>query len=250
MAKKLKIYERFLLAIMFCSDVMVDLYKGGSTSYARRHFFSSWGPPGYKPSCFRQNLYRLLKTGYIEKVIKNNKPYLRLTSKADNKLKRDFPLFSFQKKKWDRKWRLVVFDISEEEKRLRERLRYKLKELNFGMLQKSIYISPYDFVQDMYEFLKIQKLLGKVFILTAKHELMGDPKDLAKYVWKLDQLEEEYEYLWQDILEINKKKNKAEAINKIKNKYFELIQKDPCLPKELLPVDWLEKEIRKAVVKL
>lgn len=47
-------------------------------------------------------------------------------------------------KKWDKKWRLVIFDIVQLKKNYREAFRGKLKELGFLPLQKSVWIIPFD----------------------------------------------------------------------------------------------------------
>ena len=158
MAKKLKIYEKLLLGLALSADVLIDFYQEGMAAYKHRYFFDPWLGPDYTPSSLASSLNYMLKTGYIEKVIKKGKPYLRLTSKANKKLKRDFSIFRMQKRKWDGKWRMVIFDIKEKFKLVRKALRDKLKQLGFGMLQKSVYISPYDFEEDMYQFLKNKKL--------------------------------------------------------------------------------------------
>lgn len=44
---------------------------------------------------------------------------------------------------WDRKWRLVFFDIPEAKRRARDALRLKLRELGFRELQKSVFAHPY-----------------------------------------------------------------------------------------------------------
>lgn len=46
--------------------------------------------------------------------------------------------------KWDKKWRMVLFDIPEEHKDAREALRLKLIELGFYKLQKSCFIYPFE----------------------------------------------------------------------------------------------------------
>ncbi len=46
-------------------------------------------------------------------------------------------------KKGDRKWRLVLFDIPEEKKKIRDAFRRKLKLLGFLEFQKSVFIYPY-----------------------------------------------------------------------------------------------------------
>src|SRR3989344_1259060 len=45
--------------------------------------------------------------------------------------------------KWDGKWRLITFDIPENRKAARDALRFKMKELKFYQLQKSVFVCPY-----------------------------------------------------------------------------------------------------------
>ncbi len=46
-------------------------------------------------------------------------------------------------KRWDKKWRLVVFDIPEKKRKARDALREVLKKMEFYEYQKSIFIHPY-----------------------------------------------------------------------------------------------------------
>lgn len=55
-------------------------------------------------------------------------------------------------KRWDKKWRLVLFDIPEERRNGRDMLRAWLKKLKFHQLQASVFIHPYD-CKDEYDFL-------------------------------------------------------------------------------------------------
>lgn len=252
MGKKLKIYEKLLLGLAFLADELIDFYQSYKRYPQVVESLKPLSPWLYKPSDLRRSYYYLLRTGYLEKVIKNKKPYLRLTSKANEKITRDFPFLKMQKRRWDKKWRIVIFDISEESRHTRDLLRDKLKELGFGMLQRSIYISPYNLVQDMYEFLHSRHLLGKVFILVAKHQLMGEPHDLANQVWQVEELEDKYDDLWDKIVDLNNKgrKSRNQEARKIKDVYLNLLQEDPCLPYDLLPNDWIGDKVRKAVLKL
>jgi len=45
--------------------------------------------------------------------------------------------------RWDRKWRLVMFDIPHSKKQARDTLRKKLVELGFYPLQKSVFVYPH-----------------------------------------------------------------------------------------------------------
>jgi phenylacetic acid degradation operon negative regulatory protein len=185
----------------------------------------------------------MLRTGYMEKVIKNGEPYLRLSSFGEKALVRDFPYFAMRKKKWDGRWRIVFYDIPEENKVLRQQLQGKLKELGFGMIQESVYISPFDVAEDLREFLIAQDLEDFVFVSLAKGLFVGDIKLLAEKVWGLEKLNEEY-------FKISQKIKKGESFGEIFAEYEDILRKDPCLPFELLPDDWMGKRVYQEIKKL
>jgi len=60
---------------------------------------------------------------------------------------------------WDKKWRLVIFDIPEKRRIARDALRHKLQELGFKELQKSAFVYPYpceEEIEFIVEFFKIR----------------------------------------------------------------------------------------------
>lgn len=54
--------------------------------------------------------------------------------------------------RWDKKWRIVLFDIPEDKKTARDALRQKLVWLGFRELQKSVLVYPYP-CRDQLDFL-------------------------------------------------------------------------------------------------
>ena len=76
---------------------------------------------------------------------KNGKTIVKITKKGEIKLRAfAIDLIDIEKpKKWDGKWRLVMFDIPMRFTKGREALRYHLKDLNFFQFQKSAWIYPY-----------------------------------------------------------------------------------------------------------
>lgn len=55
--------------------------------------------------------------------------------------------------RWDKKWRVVIFDIPEKAKRLRDIFRHHLKILGFYQLQKSVWVHAYPCFDEI-EFLR------------------------------------------------------------------------------------------------
>ena len=49
-----------------------------------------------------------------------------------------------RKRRWDGKWHIVIFDIAHKKKGAREALREKFRELGMIMLQKSVWVWPYE----------------------------------------------------------------------------------------------------------
>lgn len=248
--KRIRIRDRLLLGLALSADFLIPAALRAMRGLPPQNL-SLWEDPQYK----KENLYnlvsRLLKTHEIEKIIKNGQPYLRLSNQGEKKLQRDFPLLEMQTKQWDNYWRLVVFDINETKHHIRDTLRGKLKSLGFGKLQQSVYISPYDFEEDLVEFLESHNLEEKVFVLTARHRLMGDAKILANKVWHLDDLEADYYQLLEKINKTKKtelsEKRKIEKIQSLRTDYFDLLLKDPLLPKELLPDHWIGFQVRQEI---
>lgn len=98
----------------------------------------------------RQRIYeairRLNKKRLIELNQKGNELYLEITENG-KKLVKSFDYDNLelpQFKKWDKKWRMVIFDIPEKKNKERRALSLKLKDLGFYPLQESVYIYPYD----------------------------------------------------------------------------------------------------------
>lgn len=55
-------------------------------------------------------------------------------------------------KRWDKKWRIIIFDIPEKQRGARDAFRAWIKRLGFLELQKSVFILPYD-CQDEFDFI-------------------------------------------------------------------------------------------------
>jgi DNA-binding transcriptional regulator PaaX len=55
-------------------------------------------------------------------------------------------------KKWDGKWRIVMFDVPESRRILRDAFRFHLKNMGFHEFQKSVFIHPHQCKSEL-EFL-------------------------------------------------------------------------------------------------
>ena len=88
---------------------------------------------------------RLRREGLIEVQKRGHQIYINLTPEGKKKagIYQINSISIKTPKKWDGKWRLVIFDISELKRTMREAFRGKLKELGFMVIQKSVWIHPF-----------------------------------------------------------------------------------------------------------
>jgi len=86
-------------------------------------------------------------------------------------------------KKWDKKWRVIIFDIPTSSRLIRDIFRRKLKEFGFYPLQQSVWIFPYPCKEEidlLREFLGLNKKQIQVLEVT---KLENEP--FFKKIFKL-----------------------------------------------------------------
>jgi len=109
-----------------------------------------------KPSdvSIRQSLWRLRKAGFIEKKEKNYFFTEKGKIIANHILKRK----KIISKKWDGKYRLVIFDIPEKNKKTRDWLRQELYLIGYKKLQESVLIGRHPLPEDLISSIKQNKI--------------------------------------------------------------------------------------------
>lgn len=104
----------------------------------------------FNKNLLKYNLKRLKKQKVVEIVEENGQEIIKLTQKGHIKyLKFRLERLSLQGKKWDGKWRIVIYDISKFKRIQQNAFRNILKYINFLQLQKSVYITPYPCEEEM-----------------------------------------------------------------------------------------------------
>lgn len=199
-----------LANLLDAAEEIQDPFRLMSASYKNMY---GWIPNRYKKHNFYQLVSRSLKTELIEKIEKNGEIYIRITTKGKKTIQRDFPMLQLQNRKWDRKWRIVMFDVEEINKKIREGLRRKLKELGFGMLQKSVFISPHDIIRDFSEFAQSAGIKDYLYLLETYRIIIGDEREFANKIWKLDDLNERYRDIVSSIHEIRSEMKNSHMVS-------------------------------------
>lgn len=117
----------------------------------------------YERTRIRQSVSRIEKQG----LIREKDGGFILTTKGERKAMQ-YKIESMRiarQKKWDGKWRMIMFDIPENKKMARRAINLALKRLGCVQYQKSVFVTPFpcknevDFIGDYFEVRRNIKLL-------------------------------------------------------------------------------------------
>ncbi len=72
-----------------------------------------------------------------------------------------------KEKKWDGKWRIIIYDIFSKKRWERELFRRTLKRLKFLQLQKSVYLTPFECRNEIEYLRQVCNVDKEVLILTV-----------------------------------------------------------------------------------
>ncbi|MBI2595259.1 hypothetical protein HYW46_00810 [Candidatus Daviesbacteria bacterium] len=114
-------------------------------------------------SGFAKAIARLKAGELVEKVKVDNQMIVKLTNVGeqflfDNNLKDDG---------WDEKWRIVIFDIPEQKRIIRNLFRRNLKKWGFKPLQKSVWISKRDVFEKLTRYISDLKLEPYITVIES-----------------------------------------------------------------------------------
>lgn len=131
-----------------------------------------FGKKGKHRYAIESSRKRLVAQGFLEY---SSEGFIRLTPKGEAKL-RQLELHEYKTKKpkrWDKKWRVLIFDIQEERRVLRDKIRNTLVVIGFQKLQYSVWVYPYD-CEDLITLLKADFKIGREMLYLIVDKIEND----------------------------------------------------------------------------
>lgn len=211
------------------SQLSILLFLSDGLSFSGQYYSYTTiykGDFGLSQGSIRVLLNRLKHTGLIEKILKNDRVQFRLTTQGTDRIKRVLCLEQSHPK-WDRKWRIFVA----------KKGRVNLKKFGFVRIQRSVYISPFNFPE--------KNVLNQGFFFETQHILAISNEKLVQLVWTVDRLNKRYLDWITRAQEITKGN-----LGRIIFEYQDIVAQDPFLPTELLPKEWHFERAREKLIQL
>ena len=197
-------------------------------------------------------LSKLKNLGWAEKISSNNEIFYRITNKGEKYFDETLSVLR-DRGSWDKKWRLVIFDIPESNRGARDKLRRALSNIGMGILQASVWISAQD-KRD--KILKISERLNlknniKYFEVTStpslNKQIIGKAWNLPEVNLDLERFIKESERTLKNMGTGNGDRFNAK---KLIFQYAVVLKKDPALPDQFIQNDNLRAKAREIYLKL
>jgi len=128
-------------------------------------------PRKYHMGTIQRARDRLIHQG----LLRSEKGRLHLTSKGiiAFTIENSTAHIGKQKRRWDGRWRLLIFDVPESRRSVREKIRRTLRAIGFKQLQQSVWVYPFD-CEDFVVLLKAENRIGRDVLYLIVDELEND----------------------------------------------------------------------------
>lgn len=184
----------------------------------------------------RGTISSMLREGKIKSEVSGS---YQLTEKGFYSLCLRFPYFRFLRDSWDRKLRILSYEIPEKKRELRDRLRREIAGWGLGPWHRSFWLTPHPIIENLRE-LVYQKEEEQYLQAFESQHVAGNLDVLIEKVWQKSTLDKKYRDLfksWHGIL--SGSEEKLAKFKNVVNQYVEILKSDPGLPPELIGKNWI-----------
>lgn len=136
---------------------------------------------GYNPWQISHTLKRFERSRYLQR----DGDDLRLTQKGVSRMiyykVDDINFAAGRNWRWDKKWRIIIFDIPERTRSARDIFRDKLCEWNCYKIQNSVFVTPYNCENELNQLIRTLNINNCVHILLTADLRLLNSKLLKHY---------------------------------------------------------------------
>ena len=148
---------------------------------------------GHNEQAVRAAVSRMSKQGWIQSERRGNKSFYSLTEQGKARMEEaSRRIYKEPTPKWDGKWWILLYNIPEEKRHLRDKLREELVWSGFGPLSNSCWITPNNLQKEINLMIKKYQVEDYVTYFHASYEGMKDHQDLVKKCWDLNEINDQY----------------------------------------------------------
>lgn len=207
---------------------------------------------GHNEQAVRAAVSRMSKQGWVKSERRGNKSFYSLTEQGIVRMEEaSRRIYKETGPDWDGKWLILLYNIPEEKRHLRDKLREELIWSGFGPISNSCWITPNNLKKEINVLVKKYEIENYVTLFESEHIGMQSHTSLVKKCWDINEINDRYaefieQYSQKYIIHKDKISKNEMSDSKcfveralLVHEYRKFLFIDPSLPAELLPDKWL-----------
>lgn len=233
-------------------DELITLLGGTAAMILSKGASEIYGHCYPSQRAFKASVSRLAKRGLLVTPHRDGSmPDLRLTPEAEALLPAYYTPEKQWNKPWNHWWYVLMFDVPEKDRPYRNQLRGFLKRLRFGCLQKSVWVTPRDIRPEYDDLDRAAAVDSVAHLLEAKTVLGHGNQSIVQEAWDFHGLRELHShyvgYADKNLALLRGQRHSPNELMQLLRMdnlaYSQAMQNDPLLPDELIPQDYLGKDV-------
>lgn len=222
-----------------------------------RWFVAAFEPLGHSGAAVRQTLFRMEKKGELLTRKAGREKLYRLSPLGQSAVDISYRKMTIPTEaEWDGEWTVLAYHFEASQRSDRDWLKWMLELEGFAALDRGLYIHPRD------RWARVEQAVAELDSQPRIHCFRGRRQDaetdqeLAQRLWDLLALNARYQVITQQFaafLETPSPLSPADAFAlrlALAIRYSEVAWDDPELPLELLPDDWVGRQVRDMTIAL
>lgn len=151
--------------VLFALEKAIDGYVRTEDFLYNTHIYARGYERPLKKSNLAKTIKRLREKGLIEEKVGVENLAFKLSTAGESLVRQLY----FDEKKWDGVWRLVIFDIPENQRKLRSILRSRLKLWGFIQWQKSVWATKRNIMNELEDIISELKIEKWIIVLESRN---------------------------------------------------------------------------------
>jgi phenylacetic acid degradation operon negative regulatory protein len=203
------------------------------------------GGLGVEEKSARQALTRLAAGGWIAAQRAGRRARWRLTGSGRELLADGAAriyAFGRGRESWDGRWLVLTVTVPETRRELRHQLRTRLTWAGFGSPAPGVWVSPHPAREaDAKGVVQQLGLDAATFSFSGPYAGIGSERTLVEQAWQLGSLAADYEDFLRAFAGLRPGPGDATVLAQVRlvHEWRKFPMRDPELPRELLPPDWV-----------
>lgn len=202
---------------------------------------------GLSEAAVRQAVSRMSRQGWLVAKKNGNRAFYAVTDRGRRRIETLSPRIYGPIVEWDGRWRMLTYNVSEQLRDRRDRLRKELTVIGWAPLASSTWISPADSLEQAREVAESADVLDTIDLFEAEYRGPLSDRELLEKCWDLTAIATAYS----DFIRRYEPRLVAERAHAslspedafvermwLVHDYRKFAYIDPGLPSTLLPAHW------------